>query len=85
MILNQELEAKILEFGKDVAVLAPMDLKIALAKILHEACNQYVGITSKRNIVHFTDKPFAIRSSNKSATVTALSIAVRFNKRMRSG
>lgn len=44
LILNQELEAKILEFGKDVAVLAPMDLKITIAKILHEACNEYRDI-----------------------------------------
>ena len=34
---------------------------------------------------HFTNKLLAINSSNKSATVTALSIAVRFNERMSSG
>ena len=41
MIINQELEAAILQYGKDVSVIAPESLKNKISEILKEALNNY--------------------------------------------
>ena len=46
MIINQELEAAILQYGKDVCVVEPESLKNKIFEILKEAVNNY---TKKSN------------------------------------
>jgi predicted DNA-binding transcriptional regulator YafY len=41
LIINRELEAKVLEFGKDVEVLEPLSFREAIKKILSEALAYY--------------------------------------------
>ena len=41
MIINQELEAAILQYGKDVCVIEPESLKNKISEILKEALNNY--------------------------------------------
>ena len=41
LIINQELEAKILEFGEDVCVMSPDTLKISIINILNSALDNY--------------------------------------------
>ena len=41
MIINQELVAAILQYGKDVSVIAPESLKNKISEILKEALNNY--------------------------------------------
>ena len=45
MIINQELEAAILQYGKDVCVIEPVSLKNKILGILKEALNSYTEIT----------------------------------------
>ena len=44
MIINQELEAAILQYGKDVCVTEPVSLKNKISEILKEALNNYTEI-----------------------------------------
>ena len=41
MFINLELEAAILQFGKDVIVQEPKHLRNKIAEILNEACKNY--------------------------------------------
>jgi predicted DNA-binding transcriptional regulator YafY len=41
MIINQELEAAILQYGKDVSVISPIHLRRRIMKILKEAIDNY--------------------------------------------
>ena len=43
--LNRELEAKLLEFGKDVVVILPLTLRNALRAILQQAAANYDNVT----------------------------------------
>lgn len=44
MIINQELEAALLHYGKDVVIVAPENLRNKIAAILKEALNNYTDI-----------------------------------------